>query len=269
VIEELVSKYSEREKVFIRELVKDCINWNLKENEALEYIRTRFQREISIATYNRYKSAIMGDKTVTAWYNTFIRVGFLIEHKLAIDRIKANIEMLMRLLAEENFNAQYKLFYHAEYFPSLVTGIFDNLALLTASLYSIRMDTIRISLSNSSGNEFLGKIEGENLPLKKLLDGNVDLRNLIYEFRERVVHREGLQRIELPIAPNWTNFFKIDSEIYNHIVGCGDTKTKYKYITQFGIVKNPSGIFIDPYYFCSEYFDRLTNFVEDYIALIT
>lgn len=99
----MVSKYSEREKVFIRELVKDCINWNLKENEALEYIRGRFKREISLATYNRYKSSTVSDKSVTSWYNTFTRVGFLIEHKLAIDRIQSQIETLTRLFAEENF----------------------------------------------------------------------------------------------------------------------------------------------------------------------
>ena len=123
---------------------------------------------------------------------------------------KGDVDSLTKLSGLANFNTQYKLFYHAEYFPSLITGILDNLTLLTACLYDIRMDAIRISLSTTSGKEFLEKIEVKNSGLKKMIDSNVDFRNLIYEFREKVIHREGLERIELPIAPNWSNFFKID-----------------------------------------------------------
>ena len=102
----MVSKYSERERVFIKELIKDCINWNLKEKEALEYIIARFKRELSSATYNRYKSAIISDKTIKDWYSGFVRVGFLMEHKLAMDRIKAQIHTLQRMFADESFKPE-------------------------------------------------------------------------------------------------------------------------------------------------------------------
>ena len=47
------------------------------------------------------------------------------------------------------------LFYHAEYLIPLITGVFDNLDLLTKERYGIIQDIIRVSLSNE---EFLEKV---------------------------------------------------------------------------------------------------------------
>lgn len=139
----MVSKYSEREKIFIKELVKDCINWNLKENEALEYIRNRFQREISIATYNRYKSAILSDKTIKTWYNGFVRVGLLVEHKLAMERIKAQIHELQRMFAAETFKPEDPPDEHSPRSAwkdkRLMLSISDRLVILEINLEQFRL----------------------------------------------------------------------------------------------------------------------------------
>jgi hypothetical protein len=60
----------------------------------------------------------------------------------------------------------FYLFYHAEYLISLITGVFDNLALLTADHYHMTLDKKRISLSKDSGDEFLKTVRTVNPTLK-------------------------------------------------------------------------------------------------------
>jgi hypothetical protein len=139
----MVSKYSEGERVFMKELIKDCINWNLKESEALEYIRSKFNRELSSSTYNRYKSAVISDKTVTAWYNRFVRVGLLVEHKLAMERIKAQIHTLQRMFAAESFKPEDPSDEHCPRSTwkdkRLMLSISDRLVTLEISLEQFRL----------------------------------------------------------------------------------------------------------------------------------
>lgn len=165
-------------------------------------------------------------------------------------------------------SSQFVLFYHAEYFPSIITGIYDNLALLTANLYNIKMDPIRISFNSNSGKDFLSELEKKNINLTDLIDKKRTLINLIYEFRERVVHQEGLTRRPLPIAPNWTNFFEIDSLVYNYIKQCGDQKSEYKYISKWGVTNYNNRIFVDPYYFSYQYSIILEQFIDEYFKLL-
>jgi hypothetical protein len=50
------------------------------------------------------------------------------------------------------------------------------------------LDKIKTSLSKDSGEEFLEKIETFNPNLKQHI--NRDFINLIYEFREKVIHQD-------------------------------------------------------------------------------
>ena len=125
----------------------------------------------------------------------------------------------------------FNLFYHAEYMIALITGIFDNLALLTAKCHHIKLDKINISLSRDSGKEFLEMVETINPILKLHIDTFRDFINLIYAFREKVIHQEGLNQTISPIVPNWSSFIKIYPEIWDYIKRCGDGKSEYKYIS--------------------------------------
>jgi hypothetical protein len=109
----------------------------------------------------------------------------------------ANISHLSGFIDPDNL---FILFYHAEYLIALVTGVFDNLALLTGHRYQIRLDKIKISLSKDSGVEFLEKVETFNPTLKQHIDNYRDFINLIYAFREKVIHQEGLNQIISPIV---------------------------------------------------------------------
>ena len=87
------------------------------------------------------------------------------------------------------------IFYLMEYLVSLVTGIFDNLAIETANLYSILFpEKNKISLSNIAGRDFLREVKDKNASLKGHIDNNGEFINLIHECREKVVHREGFKK---------------------------------------------------------------------------
>jgi hypothetical protein len=59
----------------------------------------------------------------------------------------------------------------------LITGVFDNLALVTAKRYQIKLDKMNISLSRDSGKEFLEKVEVINPILKQHIDTFRDFIN--------------------------------------------------------------------------------------------
>src|SRR5450759_2745183 len=83
--------------------------------------------------------------------------------------------------------------YHFNYLISLITGIFDNLALKTNSHLAINfVDLRKVCINNNSGREFLREIRNKNQGLRDHISVYMDFINLIYEFRELVVHREGL-----------------------------------------------------------------------------
>lgn len=177
----------------------------------------------------------------------------------------ANITDLRGFVDPDNL---FLLFYHAEYMISLVTGVFDNLALLTQNRYSILSDKIRVSLSKDAGKEFLENIENLNPDLGRHIREYREFINLIYEFREKVIHREGLRQIYSPIASNWSSFAKIPTEIKHGLKRCGDAKSEYKIISKWGVVEQNSFLVLDPYFFSKQSLCTLTKFTNDYLRII-
>ncbi|MDR4492422.1 MAG: hypothetical protein R2685_16255 [Candidatus Nitrosocosmicus sp.] len=159
-------------------------------------------------------------------------------------------------------------FYHVEYIISLVTGIFDNLALLSNTYYSLNFPSRHISLSNNSGKNFLNEIRLKDPNLKSFVDTFRNFINLIYTLREKVVHKEGLDGSIHPLVPNWNSFIRIDDEINYYIKNCGDSKHLYKYITNWGIIKHQDEKFIDPFFFSQNILNETVAFVRGYIPFI-
>lgn len=80
-----------------------------------------------------------------------------------------------------------------------------------------------------------------------------------------VIHQEGLNQIISPVVPNWSSFIKIDPEIWDYIKRCGDSKSEYKYISKWGVLKGKSDIMLDPYFFLSTAFSNLIMFTNGYL----
>ena len=74
------------------------------------------------------------------------------------------------------------------------------------------------------------KVETFNTDVKKHVDQYRDFINLIYEFRDKVIHGEGLSQLVSPIVVNWSSFIKITPEINYYIKRCGDDKSEYRSI---------------------------------------
>jgi hypothetical protein len=175
---------------------------------------------------------------------------------------KANISDLRGFIDPDNL---FILFYHTEYLIALVTGVFDNLALLTKDRYQIILDKIKVSLSKDSGKEFLEKVEIFNPNLKQHINRYHDFINLIYEFREKVIHQEGLNQIVSPVVPNWSSFIKITPEINYYTKCCGDDKSEYKFISKWGVFEQESYLILDPYFFSKQLVYTLIKFANDYL----
>jgi hypothetical protein len=167
-----------------------------------------------------------------------------------------------------NLDDMLLLFYHVEYVISLVTGIFDNLAVETSTTHNLHFDPIRISLSNTRGDDFLKEVANVDSNLKKHIDLNRDFINLIYSLRERVVHGEGLSRSIAPIVPNWSNFITIDNQIKSVIRQCGDKDTHYGIITEWGVIQTNGKIYLDPFYFAKSVVEKLMHFTNEYLRLL-
>ena len=137
------------------------------------------------------------------------------------------------------------MFYHTEYLISLITGIFDNLALLSKEQYGIEIIPIRISLNKYSGKDFLKKLKEKNLQLKEFIDCYRNFINLFYEFRNDIIHTSGLKIIASPICPNWSNFVNISKEVLNYLEQLGNIESEYKFISQWGYIKKNNKDLVD------------------------
>jgi hypothetical protein len=146
----------------IREFVKDAIAWNLHQAEAVEYVNTRTLASsnnkfgCSVSTYKRYRNAIVSDKSVRIWYNKFLRVDLMAEHKDAMDRVKRQIFEYQRMFAAETFKPETR---PTETSPrtdwkdkNLMLRITDRLVLLEQTLEGMR-------LSNETYNKMRENLE--------------------------------------------------------------------------------------------------------------
>jgi hypothetical protein len=88
---------------FLNSLVQDCITFGLSEKESLEYIKVRYGKPISRASFTRIKSYIVSDRQTDTWLNNFTRIGFVKNHQQDIEVIRTLRDDSMRqLLIETN-----------------------------------------------------------------------------------------------------------------------------------------------------------------------
>ena len=85
----------------INELVKDCITFNLDSKEGLEYIKIRYGKPISIASYKRRKALFKSDLSTNIWLNNFTRIGYVINHRQHMERINKICDDSMHQLQKE------------------------------------------------------------------------------------------------------------------------------------------------------------------------
>jgi len=83
-----LGNFKANENEIINSLVADCVNYGFTEKEALIYIKSRLNREISKETYYRRKKSINSGQYANEWINQFSRIGFVVKHKSIIEVIE-------------------------------------------------------------------------------------------------------------------------------------------------------------------------------------
>jgi hypothetical protein len=113
--------------------------------------------------------------------------------------------------------------YHFNYFISLVTGIFDNLAIISREKNQIKLQhdyPNRTSLSNTAGKEFLQSLKRYNSALHSHIHNYHEFINLMYELREVSIHREAFRDVGYTQNKRFALFFVIDQKIACMIKRC-------------------------------------------------
>jgi hypothetical protein len=169
------------------------------------------------------------------------------------------------------------ILFHLNYFISLITGIFDNLAIHTYDNYHISFPfdntPSRISLYNKNGSDFLNEVEKVNLNLRNHIRNYNDFIVLIYNLREQVIHREGLKEMGFFHDFRISHAILISSDIEGLIKVCGDKPGPYKKISQWGIYKysidqdNKKYYYMNPYYFARSASCKLVQFADEYMRI--
>ena len=162
--------------------------------------------------------------------------------------------------------------YHFNYLLTLITGIFDSLAIETRDRLklSFKGDHIpwKTSLSPSSGDDFLKAVRGTKPALRKHINDYVDFILLIYLMRELVVHREGLQKagFESHREEKWeANILEVPKEVANLIKACGDRKSSTNPFSEWGVFAFSSKPVLVPHLFAAAATKKLVEFSNKYL----
>lgn len=165
--------------------------------------------------------------------------------------------------------------YHFNYFISLISGIFDALAIRTKSQLGIKFDRdsidSRTSLSPRAGREFLKEVREKSPDLREHIMRNMHFTKLIYALRELVVHREMLPKSGFEdVNKKWkANFITVDANIMNLITQCGDGSQEYEPTTIWGLYSvMPRFRFLEPYHFSKAAATKLVSFCNTFLHLL-
>ncbi len=180
-------------------------------------------------------------------------------------------QIAIQFYSGANNDTMDMMLYHFNYLISLVTGVFDNLALKTNSDLGINFTDLRkVSLSNMSGDDFLREVRDRNPALRGHITSYMNFIMLVYSLRDLVLHREGLGKTGYKnVQEGWQfNFVRIPDESKNYIKFCGDAESDYQPFTKWGLYEGVPGTFLEPYHFSANIVSTLTEFADKFLELL-
>ncbi len=174
-----------------------------------------------------------------------------------------------------NNDTMETMMYHFNYFISLISGIFDTLAIRTKNQLELKFkgdnDPSKTSLNPKPGKDFLNEVGKKNDELHKHITNHTDLINLIYLLRNRILHREMLDNIRYENTSEkqrW-NLFMIDNKMKELITKCCDTPQDYEPLSIWGIQSEWLGNYLlEPYHFVKAATALLIPFCNEYLHLL-
>lgn len=92
---------TQKKKPQLYQLVWDCEQYGLSEDESLVYIKHRYDKKIGRRQFYRYKKEIDSGEYTLQWLSDFTRVGFVISHQDLINNTKKLLKSSNRRLLKE------------------------------------------------------------------------------------------------------------------------------------------------------------------------
>lgn len=185
-------------------------------------------------------------------------------------------EIGMQYYSGVNNDTMADTIYHFNYLITLISGIFDSLAIKTKNQYNLTFngDNIpsRISIDNNAGQALLGALRAQNQPLRDHITDNVHFISLINNLRQVVVHKDMYQKSSFEYrdeSERWqANFIKVPEGDIEPIRHLNDAERPYDPITEWGIYRLAGEHFIEPYNFSKIAMKKLIEFVNRYLELL-
>lgn len=163
--------------------------------------------------------------------------------------------------------------YHFNYFISLITGIFDNLALQTDKDLNIKFHpTDRINLTR---RDFLKEIRKKNSKLRNHIASFANFINLIKIIREQVIHRQGLNSsgfgyrdTDIELETHVIHIKEKVTEIKQYLKQCGDKPVKEYPFSEWGAYNSGNTLYIVPYQFAYRVTRKTGEFINEYLCFL-
>lgn len=174
---------------------------------------------------------------------------------------------------ETNNDTMNNMMYHFNYSISLITGIFDALALVTKNKYKLQFEKDykpeRTSLNPAAGKDFLRTLRKENQDLRDHIENYVNVIKLIYELREVVIHRELLEKRRVPFG----GMLEMNAVLLNPLVlkylPKNDKKQEYNSISKWGLFRQANGsVYLEPFNFSKNLLKTMVGFSNEYLRLL-
>ncbi|BDZ71998.1 hypothetical protein [Methanobacterium petrolearium] len=229
--------------------------------DKLSYYRNRFISKFSYFPLNNQELFI-------AFFDRFLFV------MMSLDEIS-----IQKYLELDNISL-YNIYYHFNYFISLVNGLFDNLALIIQEKYNLTFQGMEhpnsVNLkpkkkNNEEINSFLKALKKENQELYNLIDYYKDFILLIHDMRNIIIHDKMLGMKYLSYDENLQiSAVRLNDNFLSKLRACKYfTTQKSEVLGSWGIWKKDSSYFLDPSYFGSSIIITLIKFSVKIFELLS
>jgi hypothetical protein len=172
------------------------------------------------------------------------------------------------------------MMYHLNYFVTLVTGLFDNLAMLATLRHDMCVRGVdilkfknmsRISLTRRAGKDFLKSLKEHNVKLHEFIDDNEEFIEMFYPLREEIIHRSRLKASRLIYVGQdvrWRiNAIQLRADIAKTIEKFNE-KSPRELATRWGIYRSGRVCLVEPYRFVRAASWKLFEFCNKYLELL-
>jgi hypothetical protein len=172
-------------------------------------------------------------------------------------------------------NNQYITTYNFTYLISLITGIFDNLAIMTDSLLHFKIKSHDEKTLSKNRKEFRKHVKEAYPELYDYIHSSDLFISLIHEFREITIHREGFAPLTFRKGDEkkgfLTCFVKLPSNMNKAIdlikKNEGDSQVRYPF-SSWGLYESNEEFFVNPYNFSLMAMSKLVKFTDGYLDLL-